>query len=64
MQIKIAERIVDDIDEIVRISSFDGWQATVAGEREVRRGAAIQCIHLKSFDTMTVSQHYSFSDYD
>ena len=30
------ERIVDDIDEIVRMVRFDGWQATAAGEREVR----------------------------
>lgn len=30
-------RIVDDIDEIVRAVRFDGWQATHAGEREVKR---------------------------
>ena len=29
-------RIVDDIDEIVRAVRFDGWQATHAGEREVK----------------------------
>lgn len=32
----MVERIVDDIDEIVRIVRFDGWQSTHAGEREVR----------------------------
>ena len=32
----IVERIVGDIDEIVRIVRFDGWQNTHAGEREVR----------------------------
>ena len=31
------ERVVEDIDEIVRLVRFDGWQATSAGEREVRK---------------------------
>ena len=29
----IVERVVNDIDEIVRIVRFDGWQSTHAGER-------------------------------
>jgi type I restriction enzyme R subunit len=33
----IVERVVDDIDDIVRMVRFDGWQATAAGEREVRK---------------------------
>lgn len=33
----MVERIVGDIDEIVRHVRFDGWQATHGGEREVRR---------------------------
>lgn len=33
----IVKRVVDDIDEIVRAVRFDGWQATHAGEREVKR---------------------------
>lgn len=33
----IVERIVNDIDEIVRIVRFDGWQDTTVGEKEVRR---------------------------
>jgi type I restriction enzyme, R subunit len=33
----IVERIVGDIDEIVRIVRFDGWQTTHAGEREVKK---------------------------
>ena len=33
----IVERIVKDIDDIVRIVRFDGWQTTVAGKREVKR---------------------------
>lgn len=32
----MVERIVDDIDEIVRIVRFDGWQHTHGGEREVK----------------------------
>ena len=33
----VVERIVNDIDEIVRFVRFDGWQGTHAGEREVKR---------------------------
>ncbi len=33
----IVERIVNDIDEIVRITRFEGWQNSTVGEREVKR---------------------------
>jgi type I restriction enzyme R subunit len=33
----MVERIVNDIDEIVRYVRFDGWQDTHAGEREVKK---------------------------
>lgn len=33
----IVERIVTDIDEIVRIVRFPGWQQTKSGEREVQK---------------------------
>jgi type I restriction enzyme R subunit len=33
----IVERIVADIDNIVKIVRFPGWQQTVAGEREVKQ---------------------------
>ncbi len=33
----IVERVVDDIDEIVRQVRFPGWQHTDAGEREVKQ---------------------------
>ena len=33
----IIERIVNDIDEVVRIVRFDGWQWTRSGEREIKR---------------------------
>ncbi|GAA5261841.1 type I restriction endonuclease subunit R [Methanocalculus sp. MC3] len=32
----IVERVVNDIDDIVRFVRFDGWQNTHAGEREVK----------------------------
>lgn len=33
----IVERVVADIDEIVRLVRFPGWQQTAAGEREVKK---------------------------
>ncbi|WP_223808833.1 hypothetical protein [Rufibacter hautae] len=33
----VVERIVTDIDAIVRVVSFPGWQKSVAGEREVQK---------------------------
>lgn len=33
----IVERIVSDIDEIVRVVRFEGWQSTIQGEREVQK---------------------------
>lgn len=33
----IVERIVADIDEIVRVVRFPGWQQTIAGERDVQK---------------------------
>jgi len=33
----MVERIVSDIDGIVRIVRFPGWQSTKAGEREVQK---------------------------
>lgn len=33
----MVERVVADIDEIVRFVRFDGWQDTHAGEREVKK---------------------------
>jgi len=33
----IVERLVADIDDIVRQVRFPGWQGTTAGEREVRK---------------------------
>jgi len=33
----MVERIVNDIDEIVRLVRFPGWQGTKAGEREIQK---------------------------
>jgi len=33
----IVERVVTDIDDIVKIVRFDGWQDTTAGRREVKK---------------------------
>lgn len=33
----IVERIVNDIDEIVKIVRFDGWQNSLTGEREIKK---------------------------
>ena len=33
----IVERIVADIDDIVKKARFDGWQATTQGERLVQK---------------------------
>jgi type I restriction enzyme R subunit len=33
----MVERVVNDIDEIVRVVRFPGWQNTSAGEREVKK---------------------------
>ena len=33
----VVERIVTDIDEIVKVVRFPGWQTTASGEREVKR---------------------------
>lgn len=33
----MVERVVSDIDEIVRLVRFPGWQGTQAGERELRK---------------------------
>jgi type I restriction enzyme R subunit len=33
----VVERIVTDIDAIVRVVRFPGWQNTTGGEREVQK---------------------------
>jgi len=33
----VVERVVQDIDDIVKVARFDGWQETHAGEREIKK---------------------------
>jgi type I restriction enzyme R subunit len=33
----IIKQIVEDIDEVVKVTRFDGWQWTIAGEREIQK---------------------------
>ena len=42
----VIERIVADIDEIVRLVRFPGWQETKTGEREIQK-ALRKIIHVK-----------------
>ena len=37
----IVERIVSDIDNIVKIVRFDGWQNTTAGRQELKKALRI-----------------------
>ena len=34
---EVVKRIVDEIDDIVRVVRFPGWQSTTAGKREVKK---------------------------
>jgi len=43
----IVERIVDEIDSIVRLVRFDGWQATNAGERRVKQALRASLLKYK-----------------
>jgi len=43
----VVERIVNDIDSIVRVVSFPGWQQTSAGEREVQKSLRKQLLKYK-----------------
>jgi type I restriction enzyme R subunit len=33
----IVEKVVNDIDEVVRYTRFDGWQWTITGEKEIQK---------------------------
>ena len=39
--------MVDEIDSIVRLVRFDGWQATVAGERQVKQALRASLLKYK-----------------
>jgi type I restriction enzyme R subunit len=43
----VVERIVNGIDSIVRVVSFDGWQKTNSGEREVQKALRKELLKYK-----------------
>ena len=43
----IVERVVTDIDEIVRLVRFLGWQGTLSGEREVKKALRKTLFHYR-----------------
>jgi len=57
----IVERIVNDIDEIVKIVRFDGWQDTGSGRREVKKALrSIVAIKYKIKDTDVFDKAYNY----
>ncbi len=57
----IVERIVNDIDEIVKIVRFDGWQDTVSGRREVKKALrSVVAIKYKIKDTEVFDKAYNY----
>lgn len=57
----IVERIVKDIDDIVRLVRFDGWQTTVAGKREVKRALrSVVSVKYKIKDSELFDKAYGY----
>ena len=57
----VVERIVADIDKIVRIVRFDGWQKTTSGEREVKQALRKELLKYKLHnDTELFEKAYSY----
>lgn len=57
----IVERIVNDIDEIVKIVRFDGWQDTSSGRREVKKALrSVVAIKYKIKDTDVFDKAYNY----
>ncbi|OES45366.1 type I restriction endonuclease subunit R [Domibacillus iocasae] len=57
----IVERIVNDIDDIVKIVRFDGWQRTTAGKNEVKKALrSIIWIKYKIKDKEVFDKAYSY----
>lgn len=62
----IVERVAADVDEIVRLLRFPGWQGTQAGEREAKkalRKALFKCKlhadgHVATYDKKEVRRLY------
>ena len=57
----IVERIVNDIDDIVRIVRFDGWQSTTAGKQEIKKALrSVVWIKYKIKDTEVFEKAYKY----
>ncbi|MFD1734989.1 type I restriction endonuclease subunit R [Bacillus salitolerans] len=57
----IVERIVADIDDIVKIVRFDGWQRTTAGKNEVKKALrSVIWIKYKIKDKEVFDKSYSY----
>lgn len=57
----IVERIVADIDSIVKIVRFDGWQNTTAGKQEVKKALrSVVWIKFKIKDKEVFDKAYSY----
>ena len=57
----IVERIVADIDSIVKIVRFDGWQSTTAGKQEVKKALrSVIWIKYKIKDKDVFDKAYSY----
>lgn len=57
----IVERIVNDIDDIVKIVRFDGWQETTTGKNEVKRALrSVVWIKYKIKDKEVFDKAYSY----
>ena len=57
----VVERIVDDIDSIVRVVRFPGWQGTAAGEREVQQSLRKSLLKYKLHkDQMLFDRAYAY----
>lgn len=55
------ERIVNDIDAIVKIVRFDGWQNTTAGKQEVTKALrSVVWIKYKIKDNDVFSKAYQY----
>jgi type I restriction enzyme R subunit len=57
----IVERIVTDIDGIVKIVRFDGWQNTTAGQQEVKKALrSVVWVKYKIKDAEVFEQAYKY----
>lgn len=57
----IVERIVTDIDDIVKIVRFDGWQNTTGGRQEVKKALrSVVWVKYKIKDKEVFDKAYSY----